>query len=169
MRFDNKSSDEIETWIKNHEEQNATTVPLYLELLEERARRAQMKQLLDFRLSLAHLEQAAINQTCTSYGALAAASGVEWSKARHQMNGSNGHLDRLLDICHARGLPLLTAICVNQDNLSDGELGEDALAGFVSAAQRLGISVADPLAFHHACRDRCFQWGRELASSESDH
>jgi hypothetical protein len=33
-----------------------------------------------------------------------------------------GRVDRLLDLCHARGLPLLTAICLNQDRLSDCEL-----------------------------------------------
>jgi hypothetical protein len=32
---------------------------------------------------------------------------VEWSQARHRMSGANGHLDLLLDVCHARGLPIL--------------------------------------------------------------
>ena len=75
------------------------------------------------------------------------------------MNGSNGHLDRLLDICHARGLPLLTAICVNQGNIAGGELGEEALAGFVAGAHRLGLTVDDPIEFHHRCRDECWEWG----------
>jgi hypothetical protein len=156
-----KTDPEIETWIKNHEKNRATTAPLYHQLLEERVRRSQLKQLLDFDRSLDHLKQAAIDRVCTSYGALAAASSVDWSKARHQMNGPNGHLDRLLDICHVRGLPLLTAICVNQGNVIDGELGEEALAGFVAGAQRLGIGVSDGLAFHHQCRDECWAWGLE--------
>ena len=154
-----KTDSEIETWIKNHEDAGKTSAPLYFELLEERVRRVQLKHKLDFDRSLEHLKQAAINQICTSYGALAKASGVEWSKARHQINGPNGHLDRLLDICLARGLPLLTAICVNQGNLADGELGADALAGFVAGAQRLGLAVSDPLEFHYRCRDECWAWG----------
>jgi hypothetical protein len=35
------------------------------------------------------------------------ASGIEWSHPRHQMNGPHGHLDRLLELCYARGLPFL--------------------------------------------------------------
>lgn len=89
-----------------------------VELLEERVRRAQLTHKLDFGQSLEHLERTAINQICTSCGDLAMSSAQEWSKARHQMNGPNGHLDHLLDICHARGLPLQTAICVNQESSS---------------------------------------------------
>ena len=160
-----KTDSEIENWIKNHEAKGATSIPFYRQLLEERVRRAQAKQKLNFDRSLAHLKKSVIDQKCTTYGELAAASGVEWSQARHQMNGSNGHLDRLLDICHARELPLLTAICVNQGNVRDGELEEDALAGFVAAARRLGLSVGDPRVFHHESRDLCWKWGRESVES----
>lgn len=159
MDLTTKTDAEIDTWIRNHENAGKTSSPLYLALLDHRVGRAQLKQKLDFDRSLAHLKQAAVNQSCTSYGALAAASGVEWSRARHQMNGPNGHLDRLLDLCHARGLPLLTAICVNQANVADGELGEEALAGFVAGARRLGIAVGDARDFHHRCRDECWAWG----------
>lgn len=165
MDLTTKNDSEIESWIRNHERAGETSASLYLELLEERARRAQLKHRLDFNRSLEHLKQTAINQACTSYGALAAASGVEWSQARHQMNGPNGHLDRLLDICHARGLPLLTAICVNQANVSDCELGEEALSGFAAGARRLGLAVTDPVEFHHRCRDACWEWGRASYSA----
>lgn len=165
MELTTKTDPEIETWIRNHEKAGKTTEPLYLQLLEERVRRTQLRQKLDFDRSLEHLKHAAINRACTSYGALAAASGIEWSKARHQMNGTNGHLDRLLDICHARGLPLLTAICVNQDKVADCELGAEALAGFVAGAQRLGLAVRDPIEFHRRCRDECWAWGHDAARS----
>lgn len=161
MDLQGKSDREIDQWITNHEHKNATSAPLYRSLLEERVKRIQSKHALDFELSLTHLQHTAIEQRCTTYGQLAAASGVTWSQARHQMNGTNGHLDRLLDICHARGLPLLTAICVNQSGVADGELGDTALAGFVNGARRLGISVDDLSAFHHKCRDECWAWGRE--------
>lgn len=154
-----KTDSELDTWIRNHETAKKTGEPLYHRLLEERARRSQSKHRLDFDKSLEHLKTAARSQRCTSYGELAAASGVDWSKARHQMNGPGGHLDRLLDICHARGLPVLTAICVNQSNLDDGELGDAALAGFAAGARRLGMSVADPREFHRQCVKECWEWG----------
>jgi hypothetical protein len=53
------------------------------------------------------------------------------------MNGPRGHLDRLVEICHVRGLPLLTALCVNQQGASTGDLSEEALRGFINAANRL--------------------------------
>ena len=160
MDLEKKTDSEIASWIRNHEEKVATSVPMYFALLEERARRAQTHHKLSFDLSLEHLKIAAINQTCTTYGALAEASGVDWSQARHQMNGVNGHLDRLLDICHARQLPLLTAICVNQGNLATCDLGDEALAGFVSGAQRLGLAISEPRNFHHKSREECWEWGR---------
>jgi hypothetical protein len=87
--------------------------------------------------------------------------------ARHQMNGPQGHLDRLLELCHARKFPLLTAICVNQDRLEEGEPGEEALAGFVAAARRLGYGVTDEREFHRQARDECWSWGeaRRAASA----
>lgn len=161
MDLTQKTDKQIDVWITNHEDKSATNAPLYRSLLEERVRRTQAKHKLDFGKSLALLKQAAIEQRCTSYGDLAKASGVDWSQARHQMNGPNGHLDRLLDICHAQSLPVLTAICVNQNHLEDGELGDEALTGFISGVQRLGFAVTDARAFHHECRNKCWQWGRD--------
>jgi hypothetical protein len=166
--LETKTDTEIETWIRNHEKGSRTSDPLYLRLLEERVQRAQLKHQLDFGRSLQKLKQAAVDQICISYGDLAAASDVEWAKARHQMNGSNGHLDRLLDVCHARGLPLLTAICVNQANVADGELGKEALAGFAAGARRLGIPFSNSLEFHHRCRDECWAWGRRNNGTDRD-
>ena len=155
-----KTDAEINNWISNHEAKRATGQPLYRQLLEERARRTQSKHQLNFDQSLAHLKEAAIHQRCTTYGELAKASGVDWKVARHQMNGPSGHLDRLLDICFARHLPLLTAICVNQNGVATGELEQTALSGFASGARRLGISVTDERKFHHDCRSACWEWGR---------
>lgn len=156
-----KTDVQINTWIKNHEIQGLTAAPLYIRLLEERARRSQATQVLNIETSLAHLQRAAMEQRCTTYGALAMANNVEWSQARHQMNGANGHLDRLLDVCYARGLPMLPAICVNQSGLENGELEATALAGFATGAQRLGIKVLNAREFHHKCRYECWEWGRQ--------
>lgn len=154
-----KSDAEVAQWIVNHEANAATAAPLYLALLEERARRAQAKNNLDPERSLHCLIGAAREQVCTTYGALAAASGVEWSKARRAMSGAGGHLDRLLDVCHARGLPMLTALCVNQGGVKSGELEPAALKGFCAGARRLGFSVLDETTFHQEQRDACWRWG----------
>jgi len=163
MDIAGKTDQELKQWISNHERNGKTSLPLYHQLLEENARRAQAKQKLSLEKSMEHLKQTAIRQICTTYGDLAIASSVKWSQAHHQMNGSAGHLELLLDLCHARGLPLLTAICVNQAGVATGELDTQALAGFVAAAKRLGFAVNDGRAFHHHHRDDCWLWGRKNA------
>jgi hypothetical protein len=169
MAFESKTDREIDQWIENHAQKGQTTAPLYLQLLEERARRAEQKQSLKIDRSLAALKAAAMQRRCLTYGDLAKASGVDWSVARHQMNGQGGHLDRLLDFCHAKSLPLLTAICVNQAGVLTGELSEDALAGFVGGARRLGLTVTNELEFHHRCRDKCWAWGQsQLAGADHE-
>lgn len=160
LDFSSKTDLQIDQWIKNHEEKGVTSTSLYHGLLEERARRAKANKLLDSEKSLSLLKQAAIEHRCVSYGELAKANNTEWKIARHLMNGKNGHLDRLLDVCHARSLPLLTAICVNQRGLLTGELDKSALSGFAEGARRIGRKVVDELAFHHASRDECWEWGR---------
>lgn len=161
MRFDNKTDSQIESWASNFEKAGRTDHPDYAAIVAERARRRQVKQKLSFELSLEHLKVRAIDGKFTTYGDLAAASGVEWSHARHQMNGPKGHLDTLLDVCRTQGLPLLTAICVNRENLGTGTLGEDALSGFADGARRLGITVGDEEEFHARCVEECFDWGRK--------
>lgn len=162
MDFQTKSDGEIKWWIANHEAKSGgVALPLYAELLEERARRSQIKQLLNQERSLESLKNAAIRQTCVTYGDLAIASDVPWAKAHHQMNGPSGHLDRLFDLCHARKLPPLTAICVNQEGVVECELSEGALNGFIAVALRLGLQIgSDRRTFHHQCRDECWNWGR---------
>lgn len=168
MDFSKMTDAQINQMIANHERlAGARDLPKYPMLLEERARRAQLTQKLNLEKSMEQLKSAARRGVCITYGDLAEASGVEWSQARHQMNGANGHLDRLLDLCHARGLPLLTAICVNQAGVSTGELGEDALAGFATGARRLGLLVGELRTFHHKCRDECWAWGRTQMGAAS--
>jgi hypothetical protein len=168
MDLSAKTDDELNQMIANHERTtDGRAHPRYPALLEERARRSGLTQKLNLERSLELLKAAARRGACITYGDLAAGSAVEWSQARHQMNGPNGHLDLLLDLCHARGLPLLSAICVNQAGVSTGELGDDALAGFVAGARRLGLLVTDERAFHHQCRDACWEWGRHQTGGGS--
>lgn len=168
MDLSTKTDEQINQMIANHERMpGGRNLPKYPLLLEERARRAQLTQKLSLEKSMEQLKAAARGGVCITYGDLAKASGVEWSQVRYQMNGANGHLDRLLDLCHARGLPLLTAICVNQAGVGTGELGEDALAGFSTGARRLGLAVTNPRAFHHKCRDECWAWGKTQVGEAS--
>lgn len=155
-----KSDASIEQFITNHQAKGVTNIPFYRELLDERARRASEKTSMHVDKSILVLRAAAVAGHCVAYGDLAEASGVPWNQARVAMNGKGGHLDQILDMCHAQGLPLLTAICVNKDNVETGELEARALAGFVEGAERLGISVNDPLSYHHAERDRVWEWGK---------
>ena len=164
MDLSTRTDQQLGNLINNHEAKGATGLPFYRGLLEERARRSQAKSLLNVERSLQLLRRAAIEQRCVTYGDLAKASNVEWSQARHRMSGANGHLDRLLDVCHARGLPMLPALCVNQSGLQAGELEESALSGFAAGARRLGFAVTDGLSFHRQCRDECWKWGREQPS-----
>lgn len=159
-----KKDREVEQWILNHENAGATQTPLYKALLEDRASRSEAKVgQLEINKSLAALRLAAKEQRCVTYGDLANASNVPWAQARHRMNGANGHLDRLVDVCHARGLPLLSAICVNESGRETGELEANALSGFAAAARRVGFVFSDDRDFHRQAREECFRWGREVA------
>jgi hypothetical protein len=133
--------------------------PLFRALLEERARRA--SKLLSLDKSIECLGRAAKDGRYVTYGDLAKASGVPWDKAHHKMNGAGGHLDRLLDVCYARGLPLLTAICVNKEGRNAGMLEPGALKGFIKGATRLGFAVEDPKAFLKDQQERVFAWARD--------
>jgi hypothetical protein len=152
-----KSDSEIRSWIQNHEQRGATGTELYRELVEEEGRRRGKGLKPD--LSINALIGSARARRFISYGALADASGVTWNQARHRMNGAGGHLDQLLSICHARKLPLLPALCVNQEGLRTGTLSEVALAGFAKGAERLGYAVTDREAFLRKCQQECFDWG----------
>lgn len=156
--FAGKSDQEIATWIANHEAKGVTDSNLYRGLVEEYARRTGRG--LNADTSLAHLMAVAREGRFTNYGAVAKASGVPWNKARHAMNGTGGHLDQLLSICHARSLPLFPAICVNQEGVETGTLSEEALKGFVKGAERLGYTVNDGDAFLRKCQKECFDWGK---------
>lgn len=153
-----KTDEDIDTWIGNYERKGATADPLYKTLLEERAKR--QSRGLKIEVSLRHLHETARAGRFTTYGDLADANGVPWNLARHAMNGPRGHLDLLLDVCHARSIPLFTAVCVNQAGLTSGELSEEALKGFVSGAKRLGHQITDQAAFLRDCQLESFEWAK---------
>ena len=149
----------IEAWIRNYQKQRKTEDPFYLQLLSRREELSSGS--LSIKKSVEHLISAAKAGVYTTYGDIAKASGMSWSQARYSMNNAGGHLDQILDYCHAKGLPLLTAICVNQASLLTGQLQGEALKGFIKAVNRLGTPVQQGkwIEFLNEEQQRCFNWG----------
>src|SRR5262245_24391451 len=136
------SDDQLENFIRNHRDKNATHLPEYHLALEERARRKGNG--LDFNKSFRAIRKAAMEHRFISYGELAEQSEAEWTKVRYAMNQ---HLGDLVEFAHRKGWPLLSTIVVNQSNLETGELEPSSLKGFVTAARLLGIPVTDERTF----------------------
>lgn len=90
-----------------------------------------------------------------TYGDVAAASAAEWKRARRPMPA---HLDRLLQICHTRGWPLITSLVVSRENLDSGALEDESLSGFVAGVRKLGIAIDDPAAFLRQEQQKVFAW-----------
>jgi hypothetical protein len=154
--FSTKTDDEIDSWIANHERHKKTDSDLYRSLILERDRR--FGRGLNINVSMHAMIDAAKAGRFISYGGLAEANGIAWSKARHLMNGKHGHLDNLLAHCNAQGFPLFTAIVVQKGKLSTGEMDDFTLAGFVEGAQRIGRDVTDAKSFLKQCQKECFSW-----------
>ena len=100
---------------------------------------------LDINKTYKAILSAARDARFTTYGDLAAASGIEWSKARHRLSQQLG---QLVKISHARGWPMLSAIVVRQGDAKTGALDGESLKGFLAAADMVGIKVDDPEAFY---------------------
>ncbi len=92
-----------------------------------------------------------------TYGEVAAASEVEWKRARRPMPA---HLDRLLQACHARGWPLITSLVVSKENLESGALEGESLSGFVAGVRKLGVTIDDPAAFLRQQQQEVFAWAK---------
>lgn len=92
-----------------------------------------------------------------TYGDVAAASGLEWQKARRPLPQQ---LDELVRISHERGWPLISAIVVNKENVDTGKLDGEALSGFLTAVKRLGVPVNDPQSFLQEQQEAVFSWAK---------
>ena len=114
---------------------------------------------MNIEVSIKLLADAASVRRFVSYGELAEANGIQWSKARHVMNGKHGHLDDILAYCDAHHLPLLSAIIVQKGRLKTGEMDDFTLAGFIEGARRIGRIVTDEVEFLRQCQEECFTWG----------
>jgi len=92
-----------------------------------------------------------------TYGELASASGVEWKKARRPLPQQLG---QLVKIAHKRGWPLLSAIVVNKDQVDSGALEGESLAGFIAAADMVGLKVDEPQTFLRDQQKAVFDWAK---------
>jgi len=164
--LETKSDADIDQWIANHERAGKTQSTLYQELIVDRNRRHGKG--LDLATSIAALTKSAKEKRYISYGDLAAANGLTWSKARLRMNGKHGHMDDILAYCHSHEMPLLTAIVVGKNHLDSGEMDEETINGFVAGIRRLGVSVPEPVAFLKECQSECFAWAAKQVDAPDE-
>ena len=54
---------------------------------------------------------------------------------------------------------MLSAMIVNKQHLTTGQMETETLVGFVKAAIDLGYEVEDPVTFLHGQQEACFKWG----------
>ena len=149
-------TENLKDMVLRHEKAGATDRPAYRSAMEELAKRQSKALKPDVTISL--LRKSAQEGKFTSYKAVSEANGTVWAKVHWQMPD---HLDYILRLCHINGWPLLTALCVNSENIATGDLAESSLAGFVKGARRLGYSITDEAAFLRKCQQDCFMWGKE--------
>jgi hypothetical protein len=55
---------------------------------------------------------------------------------------------------------MLSAIIVNKQHVTTGDMDEPTLTGFVEAARALGYVVTDATEFLKQQQELCFRWGR---------
>ena len=124
------NDDELENLIANYRASGKADDPYYLDLLAERGRRKGKG--LNFDTTRRAVLAAAREGRFISYGELSDASGVEWSKVRYAMNR---HLQELIEFCHRKDWPLISAIVVTKGNLETGAMDEGTLNGFVAGCK----------------------------------
>jgi len=151
------SDKEIATLLENYRKAGQTEHPKYVSILEEKALREGKG--LSFEKSLAAIRQAASERRFLSYKQLAEASGLEWSfSVRHAIPA---HLWNLVEYAHRNGLPLLSAIVVNQKHLETGDMEPETLRGFIIAAGDVGIPVTDERKFLKEQQEEIFRRAKE--------
>jgi hypothetical protein len=149
------SDQQLKNIIANHRRQGATDRALYLEALEEEARRGGKG--LDFNKSFEVIQYAAQEGRFVTYKELADASGADWNQVHYSMGK---HLWSLVEYAYRRGWPMLSAIVVNKQNLATGRMDPDTLKGFIAAARDLDFSIVDEESFLREQQRRVFEWAR---------
>ena len=146
------SDNELDNLIANYGRRGVHDA-IYISALSIKAKRKGKG--LDFEKTMNAIGEAASKGRFIGYGELAEASGADWTKVRYAIGP---HLDDLVEYCHRRGWPLLSAIVVNKPNVKTGELEADSLKGFVAGARSAGIPVTDDYAFLRGQQSKVFEW-----------
>ncbi|MDT8331320.1 hypothetical protein RQ831_09665 [Roseomonas gilardii] len=146
----------LENLIRNFTTRDKGKDPRVLAAIEEINR---LRFHMEPRKSVAAIRRAAEVREFLSYSDVANESGLSWQEARHRIAA---HLDLLCQWAHGKGWPLITSIVVEKPNLRSGKLEDYALAGFITAAERLKCDVGtDHRAFLKREQDRTFIWASE--------
>jgi 5-methylcytosine-specific restriction protein B len=124
-----------------------------------------MADTLNLNTTYQAIVAAAKDRKFITYGDIAKAQNLEWSKVRYAMNS---HLETLLGMSAANDWPLLTAIVVNQGGLQSGSMVDSAMEGFVAAAKRYGRSVKSPTDFVRAEQEATFKWAQNAPDNLPD-
>lgn len=155
--LDKLDDEQIANLLENYRKAGKTEEPKYTEILALYDRRRGKG--LSFESSFAAIRDAAFRGQFLSYKQLAEASGLQWSFAvRYAMPS---HLQNLLEYSYRNGLPLLSAIVVNQKNVDTGDMEPETLRGFITGARDLGITVTDEGQFLKDQQQEVFRRARE--------
>lgn len=153
--IDKLTNEQLENLIANYRKKKASD-EVFLRALAAHARR--VGNGLNFDTTLNVVQKAALERRFVSYLEIAEASGANWNKVHYSIGQ---HMFDLIEFCHLRGMPLLSAIVVNKPNVRTGEMEPATLKGFVAGARALGIPVTDAHAFLKEQQEKVFSWAQE--------
>lgn len=136
--YSGKTKLELDNIIANNHPDKRGNRERYLSAQEEREKRYPGG--LNFEKSIGIVTRAAKEGRCVSYKDISTESGVTFNKVHWSMAG---HLGRLVEYGHHRGLPMLSAVVVNEAEKATGKLKPESLKGFIECAHKLGIEVGD--------------------------
>ena len=137
-----KKPDELKTLIANHERVGKTDSDRYRAAVAELATRNSGE--LSLEKTIAIITAAAKRGNFISYkdvadGNGAAANRVQFRIAKHLLEVSRH--------AHKLGWPLISAIVVNKQHITDGKMEPKTLTGFCECARSLDLEVGDEAAF----------------------
>ena len=159
------ASEKLNNLIQNYERLGQMETDAYRALLEECNRRHSGE--LNLKKTITFLATCATKGEYATYGGVAAANGREWSYELYRK--ISAHLGIVLGYCRANGLPPLSAICVDQDNIKTGLLAGKTLDGFIGGMKMYyGVtSVTDKQAFLRQQQMKSFEFHKSTAPSAS--
>jgi hypothetical protein len=158
LNLSDKTVGELESLVKNHQDHGKTDSDIYIDALRELELRRTKG--LDLKKTLELVSEAARARRFVRYQEVAAVNDLEWSRIHYQIGR---HLLALCEYCHRKGLPLLSAIVVNAENVDTGEMKPESQSGFIEAARLIGLVVLDEKKFVSDEQEKVFSWASDGA------